>query len=217
MKPGRSRMSSRLAIALLVLAAIATVSMWPFLARIDMTALLDWLRSAGMWTVPVLVGLMIAHNFVPVPGEVIAVCAGAILGTIAGTAVIWIGAMLGAALAFWISRRFGRALVEDRLDPRHLERLDRIMERQGTAGLVSVRLTPLVAFNVVNYGAGLTNVSWFTFLWTTAIGIVPITALSVYAGAHMVELSPAMLLGLTAAAVGIFLVLRFARRPGPGR
>ncbi len=41
---------------------------------------------------------------------------------------------------------------------------------------------PLISFNVINYAAGLTPISWRTFLWTTGLGILPITTLLVVSG-----------------------------------
>jgi uncharacterized membrane protein YdjX (TVP38/TMEM64 family) len=35
---------------------------------------------------------------------------------------------------------------------------------------------------VINYAAGLTPISWWTFLWTTGLGILPITTLLVVTG-----------------------------------
>jgi len=153
----------------------------------------------------VIVLLMIVHNFVPIPAEAIAVVAGAMLGMIAGVIAIWIGAMLGACLAFWISRRWGRALVLRLVPTRYVNRLDGLADRSGWPGLLIVRLIPVISFNLVNYAAGLTTASWSTFLWTTAVGILPITIISVGVGAHMAFLPVEYLLifavGLTLVAV----------------
>ena len=43
----------------------------------------------------------------------------------------------------------------------------------------------MVSFNLINYAAGLTSVSWWTFLWTTGLGIAPLTFLMVFAGQQM--------------------------------
>ena len=51
------------------------------------------------------------------------------------------------------------------------------MERRGSLALLLCRLVPLISFNVINFGAGLSAVSWWTFIWTTGVGIVPVTAL----------------------------------------
>jgi uncharacterized membrane protein YdjX (TVP38/TMEM64 family) len=59
----------------------------------------------------------------------------------------------------------------------------------------------VIAFNLINYAAGLTKVSWWTFLWTTGVGILPLTALMVYMGSHMRSLSWEWLLATSAACI----------------
>lgn len=139
----------------------------------------DW----GPWVGLILIGLMILHNFVPIPAEMIAISAGATCGIAYGIVVIWVGAMLGAVLAFWISRRFGRGILKGPKTAKIMERLDRIVAAGDWRALIVVRLIPLVSFNVINYGAGFTAIKLWTFVWTTAIGILPITIASVLAGA----------------------------------
>ncbi len=174
--------------------------------------LLDWIESVGPWAGVIVILLMIAHNFVPVPAEMIAVCAGAVLGPIQGVLTVWTGAMLGAAIAFWIARRYGRGLVERYVPPRHLLRVDRYAHYQGGLGLLALRLIPVISFNLINYAAGLTKVSWFIFLWTTAVGILPVTVISVAAGAnlHLLDTGPLVPVLL----VSIAVVLVFARGIG---
>jgi uncharacterized membrane protein YdjX (TVP38/TMEM64 family) len=41
------------------------------------------------------------------------------------------------------------------------------------------------SFNLVNYTLGLTNMDWWRFTWTTALGIIPATAFIVVFGAHL--------------------------------
>jgi len=37
----------------------------------------------------------------------------------------------------------------------------------------------VISFNLINYAAGLTTISWWTFTWATALGILPLTCLMV--------------------------------------
>jgi len=163
-----------------------------------------WLRGIGAWAPLAVVLLMILHSVVPFPAELLAACAGAVFGTVLGSVLVWIGAMLGAALSFWLARRFGRILIDRFLPARHAEALDKWSVEQGTLALLISRFIPVIAFNLINYSAGLTRVGFGTFLWTTALGILPITILSAWLGAHMISLSWPML--LTVSACGIIVV-----------
>lgn len=165
--------------------------------------LASWLRGFGVWAPVALVLLMVAHSFLPVPGEVLALCAGALFGTIAGAALIWIGAMIGAALSFWLARWLGRGFVAARLRPRQVERLDHWTRDWGAMALLGCRLFPAIAFNLINYAAGLTPVRFSTFLWTTAIGILPVTLLSTWLGERMLHLTWPVLLTISAVAIAL--------------
>ena len=105
-----------------------------------------------------------------------------LFGPVWGVVITWTGAMLGAALAFALARWFGRPFVDALLNERQRLGLDRWMHRQGVGVLLLSRLMPLISFNVINYAAGLTPISWWTFLWTTGLGILPITTLLVVTG-----------------------------------
>jgi len=36
---------------------------------------------------------------------------------------------------------------------------------------------PVIAFNLLNYAAALTEISWWTFIWATGLGVLPLTIL----------------------------------------
>ena len=181
----------------------------------DPGVLMEQIRGLGPWGQAAVIGLMVVHCFVPFPAEILALAAGALYGVGAGTALIWVGAMIGAALSFGLARWLGRPFVEAVLAEHHRARLDAWTEAQGAATLLVVRFIPVIAFNLINYAAGLTRVGWGTFLWTTGVGILPLTAVMVWMGARMVALSWPWL--LVVCAVGIMVVFAghwWARRRG---
>ena len=164
----------------------------------------DQLKAYGMWAPIVLIGLMILHCFIPFPAELLALCAGAVFGPVYGTLLVWSGAMLGAVLSFWLARVLGQAALKRWLPRQHHAKLDSWTNKQGTVALLVSRLIPVIAFNLINYAAGLTKVRLWTFIWTTAIGILPITVLSVYLGSQMRDLSWFAI--LTVSTVGLLVI-----------
>ena len=64
-------------------------------------------------------------------------------------------------------------------------RLEEWVDRLGGDALLLGRFIPAISFNLMNYGAGLAPVSWWTFLWTTGLGILPLTILMVWAGERL--------------------------------
>ena len=166
----------------------------------------ETIRSWGAWAVIGSVLLMVLHSLVPLPSEFIAIANGIVFGFVVGAVITWIGAMLGAILAFALSRWFGRRLVEAILPARYTAAIDEWTKEQGMQALLISRFLPVVSFNLINYAAGLTSVSWWTFLWTTGLGILPLTFLMVYAGEQMMSGRWKLALYLIAACVAVSLL-----------
>jgi uncharacterized membrane protein YdjX (TVP38/TMEM64 family) len=204
----------RAASIVLVLAAGGVALWWIAPAGMADTAASaeDLIRSWGAWGVVASIGLMVAHSFLPFPAEVIALANGMVYGPLWGAVVTWVGAMLGASIAFALGRALGRPFVMRALPERHRRALDAWSLRQGGPALLAARLVPVIAFNLINYAAALTPISWWTFLWATGLGILPLTILLSVLGENVLEMSAGMWLALTALAVLGWLALRHRRR-----
>ncbi len=129
-----------------------------------------------------------------------------------------LGANVGASGAFWLARALGRDGIRAFLGNR-MAMVDRLAEAQGFVWLLRLRLIPVVPFNLLNFAAGATALSWRPFAAETALGILPGTVVytwfadSVAAGVR--DASRGALLRVAAAgAVLIFLtfVPWFVRR-----
>ncbi len=141
--------------------------------------------SMGIWGVLGSIGLMILHSFIPFPAEFLAIANGMVYGPVTGVVITWIGAMLGAFSAFALTRFFGRPFVEKFVARKNLHVIDDWAADKGGQLVLLCRFIPVIAFNLVNYAAGLMRLSWWTFTWTTSIGILPMTILMVVMGDRM--------------------------------
>ena len=180
---GQTRAAILLGLLLLALALLA------YRLELRPETVERFIRDLGAWGVLASIALMVLHSFVPFPAELVAFANGMVYGPIWGTVVTWVGAMLGALVAFALARRAGRPLVERFVERRHLERLDRRIAAGSVPVLLLVRLLPVVSFNLVNYGVGLTRVPLWTFLWTTGLGILPPTVVMVVMGDNLEHLT----------------------------
>jgi uncharacterized membrane protein YdjX (TVP38/TMEM64 family) len=177
--------------------------------------MVGWIDGIGIWGPLAIIGLMVLHCFIPLPAEFVALCAGAVFGTVFGSALVWAGAMIGASLSFWLARLLGRAAIEGILPARHRRALGDWADDQGAMTLLISRFIPVIAFNLINYAAGLTRISWWTFVWTTSVGILPLTVLMVYLGAQMTAVGWPYLLATSAGGiVAIWAFHRLARKRG---
>ena len=166
------------------------------------------IQSWGMWGVLGSIGLMVAHSFIPFPAELLACANGMIYGLLWGTVITWIGAMLGAAMAFGLARKLGRPFVEFVVAKRDWTVLDDWAADNGWQVVLIGRLIPLIAFNLINYAAGLTRLGWWQFLWTTGIGILPMTVLMVALGDNIESFGWESWVLLLVASVVLWLVFR---------
>jgi uncharacterized membrane protein YdjX (TVP38/TMEM64 family) len=157
---------------------------------------------------------MIAHTLVPLPAELLAVVAGMVLGPFWGVVTIWTGALLGAYLGFFLARVFGRPLVRRLVRGDRIQRVQEWMDQADVPLLLAVRLVPVISFNLVNFVLGCTTIRWWRFTWTTALGILPVTVVSVGLGAHWRNWRVVLAFGLAAVLVAIvgYVVMRSRTR-----
>lgn len=194
----------------LVLAIIvAAVAGW-FVWGQDVSArqIEDLIRSWGMWGVFGSICLMVVHSFVPFPAEFIAFANGMTYGPVWGTLITWSGAMLGALIAFALARKLGRPFVEKMVAKRDWHSLDDWAAKDGWQVVLVARFIPVIAFNLINYAAGLTRLTWWQFTWTTAVGILPLTLLMVIMGDNIESLGWASWLLLLAGGIALWLAVR---------
>ena len=174
--------------------------------------------ATGAWGPVVYVVLHVLLTLVPVSKNLLSGVAGALFGLAGGIAISWAASMLSAVVGFAIARRLGRETVAEMTGPR-LARVEDVMRHQGVAAVVVARLTPVLPFTIVNYGAGVSAVSLRDFLVGTAVGIVPGTvgyaAIGASAGRSAAIFAASLVVG-TLLFVGALVVgRRMARRPTP--
>ncbi len=148
----------------------------------------QWAASLG-WAGGLLFALVYAAiTLTPAPKNLLSIAAGLVFGFGIALALVYAGAMLGAAVAFVLGRALGRDAVE-RYTGSRVAQLDDLVRRRGFLAIIGVRLIPIIPFTAVNYGAGLTAVRRRDYALGTALGIVPGTAAYVAIGAFGFELS----------------------------
>lgn len=175
-------------------------------------------EALGGWIYLVAPLLMVVVAILPIPAEFPAMINGMVFGPVVGSAITWGGAMVGAVASFEIAHQVGRPLAKRLLRPTTLMRADRAVASVGWPTLLFLRLMPAVAFTAVNWAAGLTSLDRRTFVWTTALGILPGAVLFTSSGtglAAVYRMNPIAASGLVvfAALAMWFAVARYRRRP----
>ncbi len=108
-----------------------------------------------------------------IPGAtVLTLLGGFLFGPFLGTLLVNLGASVGALLIFLAARYVMRDALLSRYGSQ-LAKLNDEIEINGASYLLTLRFIPIFPFFLINLLAGLTPVSWLTYLWTTAVGIIP--------------------------------------------
>ena len=127
----------------------------------------------------------------PLPSEVILPFAGYLVaeGTFSfygALAAAVLGGLLGAFVAYAVGRGWRHRLERLgvgplRLEPRHLEAMDRFFARHGEAAVALARLVPVVR-SYVSYPAGTARMHPVRFGAYTTVGLVPFAVAFLYLG-----------------------------------
>jgi uncharacterized membrane protein YdjX (TVP38/TMEM64 family) len=119
-----------------------------------------------------------------VPATPLTLAGGALFGARLGIPMNWLGEMLGAALAFAITRstglRAGRRTAESSTS------IGKLSQGHSLATLFRLRLVPVAPFSLLNAGAAISGMSWRDFLVATAFGIIPITVIYTVSASKLV-------------------------------
>jgi len=170
----------------LVVAIIMSLFVWDLPSFFRPENIQSRLESAGVFA-PIFYMLLMAFAVVisPIPSLPLDIAAGAYFGTIMGTVYSVIGALTGAVISFMISRFLGREFIERFLGG-HVNFCTSCSDKVLTKIVFISRLLPVVSFDIVSYGAGLTKMSLKKFSIATCLGMMPLTFLYNYSGSMLV-------------------------------
>ena len=106
------------------------------------------------------------------PGPLLAGASGLLFGIWLGFPVTLASAVLGAAIAFSISRWVAGDAVVQLAGPRLLS-IHAFVSRRGFVSVLYARIAPGMPYTLVNYAAGLTKIPLLVFCAATALGTAP--------------------------------------------
>jgi len=153
------------------------------LAEMDIESVKAYILSFGILAPVISFFLMIFQSLIaPLPAFLITFTNASLFGWIKGAILSWSSAMVGAILCFYISRLFGRQIVEKITSKYALDSMDAFFEKYGKYTVLIARLLPFVSFDIVSYASGLTSMSIGSFVLATGLGQLPATLIYSYVG-----------------------------------
>jgi uncharacterized membrane protein YdjX (TVP38/TMEM64 family) len=174
------------AIALAVFLLCLAIAIWVVMqSGIDFSepeTLMQSIQALGWRGVLLYIGfLAVAIVIGPIPSTPVTIAAGAVWGAVPAGVYGATGIFLGSIIAFFIGRTLGRSAVQA-LTGKVLY----LSNHRGEAylgGLVfMMHLIPIMPYELISYGAGISGMPAFTYALTSLLGIIPCTFLLTHMG-----------------------------------
>jgi uncharacterized membrane protein YdjX (TVP38/TMEM64 family) len=183
-----------LVLGVIVLAAgvgyvqLRDVLTFPYLASQE-AALRSRLREQPLLVYGAAFLVYVAVTGLSLPGaSVMTLVCGWVFGFWRGLILVSFASTAGATIAFLVSRYLLREAIQRRFGER-LTSFNDALRREGAVYLFMLRLMPAVPFFVINVVMGLTPLRTRTYWWVSQVGMLPGTAVYVYAGASVPNLA----------------------------
>jgi uncharacterized membrane protein YdjX (TVP38/TMEM64 family) len=182
--PGRPRARSRRGIWPLVAAGGFLLAMVVVGRAIDvgshLKAAQGWTATLGVLAPAAFAVVYVVATLLGVPGMPFTLLSPFLFGVGPAFVVMVVGSALSAALAFLIARYLARdALVERLAGTDGFARLSALVEEHDWAVIPVLRILPIAPFAVVNYGFGLTGISFWRYFGWSELAMVPMNAVLV--------------------------------------
>jgi uncharacterized membrane protein YdjX (TVP38/TMEM64 family) len=167
---GKGPLVKALVLLAFIIGAIAVVRFTPVKGYLTREALGQVLESAGYFAPLLFILVYVLGICFFVPGTLLTTLGAAIFGAYWGFLYVWMGAMIGSSVAFWIGRTLGREFAASLIGDK-LKKYDEAIERNGFATVLYLRLI-YFPFTPMNFGMGLTRVRFRDYVFGTGLGII---------------------------------------------
>ena len=202
---------------------------------------LQFVEDLGFWGAVLFAIVYIVATVFLIPGTILTLGAGFIFtqttgsqvaGTFIATGVVFIGASIGATLAFLIGRfLLNEYTTELTKKYKTFRAINKAIETNGLKIVFLLRLSPVIPFNVLNYILGTTAVSLKAYI-TALIGLLPGTMAFCFIGSTLSSVTESesteeeddedgssgtvrlvvLIVGLIATVIAVVLITLFAKK-----
>jgi len=143
---------------------------------------LQWVDDLGAIAPIAFMLIYIIATVAFLPGSVLTLGAGVLFGIVQGSIYVFLGATIGATLAFLVGRYLARGWISQKIEGNQkFKAIDKAVGKEGLKIVLLTRLSPVFPFNLLNYGLGVTGVSLKDYV-LGSVGMIPGTIMYVYIG-----------------------------------
>lgn len=192
----------------LIFIAVAIGAAYVVIVTIGVDRLRDVVASAGLFgPLAIVLIKMSTIIIVPLGGGPVYAIAGAVFGFWEGLLLILIGDVLGFSAAFYISRLWGRSVIQFLVPKSQLSKVDDVLVRGSRLKtFIKARIAFTALPEVFAYTAGLSSVSFFVFLPVQMIPHIPTAVLVVFFGDALLAGNPIYFASATVLAVSLMII-----------
>ena len=210
-RAGRRRIWPLAAAGVVLLAMVVVGRLVDVGSRLE--AAQEWATALGVLAPAAFVLVYVAATLIGVPGMPFTLLSPFLFGIGPAFVVMVVASAVSAALGFLIARYLARDALTERLaDTDGFARLSALVEKHHWAVIPVLRIVPIAPFAVVNYGFGLTGISFWRYFGWSELAMVPMNAVLVVGAGLFVDAATRgtaswPLLGVAAAAALVLIGL----------
>ncbi|MCD6576091.1 MAG: TVP38/TMEM64 family protein, partial [Nanoarchaeota archaeon] len=161
---------------------------YDFLSTINVRDVQLFVSSFGITAPLVFLLLQIAQAVIaPIPGFIFTIAGGIIFNPFFGMFLSILGSMIGAALCFFLSKKYGRPFVVKFTKKGDLGYLDELFEKEGLLMTAIFRAIPVMSFGLASYLISITKIDFRDYMVGSFIGLIPTTIFYTYLGYYILE------------------------------
>jgi uncharacterized membrane protein YdjX (TVP38/TMEM64 family) len=154
-----------------------------YTTRFDYFVSQHYIQAAFLY-IGLFAGLIIVAFPVITP---ISILGGYSFGVVLGATYACLGATIGSLITFSLFRYVFAEMIQQKYAYR-LHIFNKHVQEEGYSYLLMLHFL-LVPFFIINTLAAVTPISWWTFIWTTVVGTVPIFLVHSFAGRQLRHLN----------------------------
>ncbi|WP_225913731.1 TVP38/TMEM64 family protein [Leptolyngbya ohadii] len=166
------------------------------------TAIITSIQQMGLSGVLLYIGfLVVAIVIGPIPSTPVTIAAGAVWGSMTAGIYATIGVFLGSLAAYFIGRTLGRSAVRALLGKVIYLSHHRGQRYLGILVFV-MHLIPVLPYDLMSYGAGISGLSFPLYAFCALLGIIPCTFFLTFMGSSF-----SIGLPIALSLIGLFLMV----------
>ncbi len=159
-----------------------------YLINNDANSVITYLSSFEHLTVFIFIFLVILEVlFALIPPLILYLVGGILFGPFLGGIYALLGNILGAGIAFQISKHWIRDFVEKKVPKEIKNKFDKVSKKHGPLAVFILRLNPFTTTDFVNYVAGISKIPFWKFILGTTLGLAPLVFIQSYLGQSITE------------------------------